>query len=194
MDAKLKSLKCCLLLAIGGIIAEALLLAVSSRFNAMGSRAGVLNYHMRESEGVNGQLQLFGGLSAEIMDPEGASNPQTESMVLCLSYWEQMGNALKSLFDLQCWSDIVGIKKTLEPSIHQTSAGVLYFSPGDAGLKFGDLYDLDHWNNMSLEYGFSELVSLEYFLNRAARDIVFVQMFDRCLKLTRFPGKSGTSF
>ncbi len=98
-------------------------------------------------------------------------------MALALNYWEQTSNALINLFDLQCWASTVNISGVVEPSIRRTEAsGVFSTLAGPTRYTFRDLFDLDHWNSMSLKYSVSPLVSLQNFLENAARDIVYVQI------------------
>ncbi len=100
-----------------------------------------------------------------------------EPMVVSLSYWEQTGNALSNLFDLQCWANSVGIGRVLEPSIKQFGQSTFHFVNGNTNyLKFSDLFDVDHWNSMSLNQNYSQLSSMDRFLECASKDIVFVQM------------------
>ena len=102
-----------------------------------------------------------------------------EPMALSLSYWEQTANALSNLMDLQCWAKTVNISKVLQPSIDLYNKSAFRFSAWDSGhdkLEFEDLFDIQHWNNMSLRYDFAQLVSLDYFLKHAVRDIVVVNI------------------
>ncbi len=97
-------------------------------------------------------------------------------MVLSLDYWEQTGNALKNLFDLQCWASTVNISKVVMPAIEVYGAGVFHLGLNKKSLAFADLFDLDHWNTMSQELGYSALVTQQYFLERASRHIVYVRI------------------
>ena len=102
-----------------------------------------------------------------------------EPMALSVSYWEQTANALSNLMGLQCWAKTVNISKVLQPSIDLYNKSAFRFSAWDSGhgkLEFEDLFDIQHWNNMSLRYDFAQLVSLDYFLKHAVRDIVVVNI------------------
>ena len=58
--------------------------------------------------------------------PSSVSVVQVEPMALSRGYWEQSANALKNLFDLQCWASSVGIYKVVESEVSSsTSAGLL---------------------------------------------------------------------
>ncbi len=97
-------------------------------------------------------------------------------MILALQYWEQFSNGLKNLFDLQCWAKSVDIAHVVEPSVHQNpSSGVFGFSTSPVTV-LGDLLDLDHWNSIAVHQNYSLLVTMQYFLRYAVKDIVLVQL------------------
>ena len=98
----------------------------------------------------------------------------TEPMVVGLSYWEQTGNALNSMFDLQCWASSVNITKVLQPSIVK-SYSTFQFSPSES-MSFKDVFDITRWNMMSLKHNYSTLVPMNYFLTRAAKKVVYVRI------------------
>ncbi len=117
---------------------------------------------------------------------ETTPTPKTfEPMALSLNYWEQTANAIMNLFDLQCWASTVSLSGVVEPSIlRDWGSGVFHtLSEHSSRFTFRNFFDLDHWNSMSLKYSVSPLVSLQDFLENAARDIVYVQViyhrFDR---------------
>ena len=99
-------------------------------------------------------------------------------MALSLGYWEQLGNGLKSLYDLQCWASTVGISSVVEPSVKPRSDTLAFMAERkcNKSVTLGDLFDLEHWNQMSRGHGFSPLVTQEAFLKHAARDVVYVQL------------------
>ncbi len=101
-----------------------------------------------------------------------------EPIVFNVDYWEQTGNALKNLVDLQCWAGSVGIDKVLQPTVKQRhQSSLLFVGKGNQDhFQLSDLFDTDHWNTMSARKNYSRLSSLEYFYNFAIRDIVVVQM------------------
>ncbi len=101
-----------------------------------------------------------------------------EPMVLSLDYWEQTGNALDSLFDLQCWANSVGIDKVLQPTIKQVSESTFHFVANRKGshFEFSDLFDIDHWNLMSVKRNNSPLTSMEYFVQHAIKEVLVVKI------------------
>ena len=125
----------------------------------------------------------------------------TEPMVMSLDYYEQIGTAAQNLFDLQCWASSVGIRSVVEPSVlAKWGSTSLMFSKDEKYLKFRDLYDITHWNLMSSNSNFSQLVSLEYFLKYGSKDVVLVQikyaMFysRRCQPLKEFANSDWFRF
>lgn len=111
--------------------------------------------------------------------PRNQDGHWLEPMVVSLDYREQTANALASLFDLQCWASTMNIGKVVEPSIQGIRGSVLHFLSNKNRLKFSDLFDLNHWNKMSIRRDYSPLVSTEHFLKHAIRDVVFVQIVYR---------------
>ena len=98
-------------------------------------------------------------------------------MVLSLEYWEQTGNALENLFNLQCWASSVNITEVVEPSI-STRINVFYFHGKryHPNLTFQDLFDISHWNQISLTLNRSILVSRNNFLRHASKNVIHVQI------------------
>ncbi len=101
-----------------------------------------------------------------------------EPMVLSLDYWEQTGNALDSLFDLQCWANSVGIDKVLQPTVKQVIESTFHFVANRKGshFEFSDLFDIDHWNLMSVKRNNSPLTSMEYFVQHAIKEVLVVKI------------------
>ena len=107
-----------------------------------------------------------------------------EPMIIGLDYREQIANALASLFDLQCWARTVNISKVVEPhvkAIRRSGGSVFHYLPNLSSnvLKFKDLLNVTHWNEMSAQHNFATLVPAEHFLKHATREIVFVQIVYR---------------
>ena len=98
-----------------------------------------------------------------------------EPMVMSLSYWEQSGSALSSLFDIQCWTHSVNIKKVVEPAIVYYKRSVFQFQYHQE-IPFSDYYDMEHWNNVSSSLNNSILVPQLKFFEESTREIVHVQL------------------
>lgn len=131
-------------------------------------------------------------LSTKVTDDYGGI--QTEPMAFCLQYWEQTANALKNLMDLQCWAKLNNISKVLEPSIHFNSAPIFHFNNGNnKSLKFGDVFDMENWNNFASELEFAPLVSLQHFLEHATKELVYVQ-FGHCHSIKSLTQKVWYSY
>ncbi len=122
-------------------------------------------------------------------------------MVLSLKYWEQTTNGIKNMFDLQCWASSVHIREVVEPSIFSSASdgnGVLRFDVENT-VRFRDYFDIDYWNNLNSNHGYSVLVSIEDFLENANRDLVYVQIKYReksspCRTLEEMKGDSWFVF
>ena len=98
-----------------------------------------------------------------------------EPMVMSLSYWEQSGSALASLFDIQCWAHSVNITKVVEPAIISNQGSVLQFQYPQE-IPFSDCYDLEHWNNVSSSQRRSVLIPQSKFFKESLRNVVHVQL------------------
>ena len=112
---------------------------------------------------------------------EEDSSDWFEPMIMGLDYREQIGNALASLFDLQCWARTVNISKVVEPHvkiIKGNDGSVLHYLPNPS-LQLKDLLNVTHWNKMSTQHNFATLVPAEHFLKHATKEIVFVQIIYR---------------
>ena len=112
---------------------------------------------------------------------EEDSSDWFEPMIMGLDYREQIGNALASLFDLQCWARTVNISKVVEPHvkiIKGNDGSVLHYLPNPS-LQLNDLLNVTHWNKMSMQHNFATLVPAEHFLKHATREIIFVQIVYR---------------
>ena len=113
---------------------------------------------------------------------------EREPMVMSVFYGEQMANALKNLFDLQCWAGTVNISKVVEPSINTNPNpwSVLLSTFDEKSFEFSDLYDISLWNGLSEKHGHSSLASMKYFFEHSVRRVVFVLLNyalgnERCL-------------
>ncbi len=62
------------------------------------------------------------------------------------------------------------------PAIESYDKSVFHLGLNKESLAFDDLFDLNHWNTMSQELGYSALVTQQYFLEHASRDIVYVKI------------------
>ena len=98
-----------------------------------------------------------------------------ESMILSMSYWEQTSNAMRNLFDLQCWASTVNITKVVEPAVFSLPGKTLHFS-SQPNATFRDYFDFSFWNSMASQLNQSILVSLETFLKYSYKDIIYVQL------------------
>jgi len=100
-------------------------------------------------------------------------------MALSLSYWEQTANALANLYDMQCWANTVNISYVVQPAIKSYGKSVFHFAEDEQVLQFEDLFDISHWNQISLKQNFSPLARLSFFLQHASRKIIYVHIVYR---------------
>ena len=113
--------------------------------------------------------------------------------VFSLNYWEQTGNALKNLFDIQCWARSVNIDDVLEPAIVPTRGNAFLFSV-EPNATFKSYFDIHFWNSLNRAFNNSILVPLHRFWTRACRKILLIQLlFDNnsvCQPLNKFSMES----
>ena len=99
--------------------------------------------------------------------------------VLSFYVYEQMGNGATNLMNLQCWAGSLNMQ-VVEPSIRKSGSGgdgVFYFTQDyKTTQNFRLLFDFDHWNRYSTSHGFSPLISMETFLLKASRNVIFVEL------------------
>ena len=102
----------------------------------------------------------------------------TQPMVLSLDYWEQTGNALSNLFALQCWARTLNITKVVEPYIYPGEQKVFHYSvkSNETITRFQDIFNISHWNKISLMRNNSILVSNKDFLQFSLKEIIHVQL------------------
>jgi len=98
-----------------------------------------------------------------------------EPFVFSLNYWEQLGNALKNLFDIQCWAKSVHIDNVLEPAIMSTPGNAFLFSV-EPKVTFTSYFDPLYWNSINRAFNNSVLVPLEHFWARACRRVILIQL------------------
>ena len=111
--------------------------------------------------------------------------------VLALHYSDQMTQAAVNFFSLQCWAASVTswnshLISVVEPFVHQGSTfGMSLVVPQEERnnslhkleeniIKLGDIFDINKWTLYTEKKGYSPLVSWEYFLKHAPREIIVV--------------------
>jgi len=98
-----------------------------------------------------------------------------QGYVLPYAIYEQQTAAARNLWGLQLWADTVGMK-VVEPFFteHRLSFESVVAGASTNKMKFSDLYDMDYWNEQSVERNCSELISWETFLSNAPRNVILV--------------------
>ena len=102
------------------------------------------------------------------------NSSQSRGYVLAVDYWEQQTSGSRNLQNLQCWAahhNLSVVEPAMVGSVLKTP---LNDHPVSRGFWFRDLFDLATWNRLSSRSSHSELVSWDYFLNSAPRDVILV--------------------
>lgn len=100
--------------------------------------------------------------------------------VVALQFSGQQGAGIQALMSLQCWAASFGLPiRILEPLISSTMFAS-FVSPrhqNSTFLKFGDMFDLEHFNKISeSSLNYAQLGTREDFFADAPKDIIFVSM------------------
>jgi hypothetical protein len=95
--------------------------------------------------------------------------------LLALKYYEQQTQATKNFLQLQCLASNYSMQ-VVEPFVTKSMFSFpVSLPPPDQTLKFGDLIDMELWNqNTVTRYGYPPVASWENFLNNAPRDVALV--------------------
>ena len=95
---------------------------------------------------------------------------------LSLSYHDQITCAAGRVQSHQCWAAKMA-SKIVEPFVVDTSyfGGLTSEMDASSALRLGDLFDLDHWNQRSLENNLPPLITWEEFLQTATRQVILVR-------------------
>lgn len=92
--------------------------------------------------------------------------------VLVQRYSGQQGAAVKALASLQRWIRDVHLPMVIvEPILYNSVMGVR-----KQGVRFSDMFDLDHFNAVSRSEGVPELIDWPTYLAKAPRTAVFIKM------------------
>ena len=95
---------------------------------------------------------------------------------LSLSYWDQISGASGHVQSHQCWAAKMA-SRIVEPFVIDTTylGGLTSGMHASNATRLGDLFDLKHWNQRSIENGLSPLISWEEFLQTAPRQVILVR-------------------
>lgn len=101
-----------------------------------------------------------------------------ESFTLSIRYMDQATWGARRLRSLQCWaSQLDRAMRVVEPSINNTYLQAPVRKPVDGVLRFGDVFDINWWNQYGLvEAGFQSLVSWDEFFLYAPRKTILVEI------------------
>ena len=95
---------------------------------------------------------------------------------LSLSYFDQISHAVGRLQSHQCWAAKMA-SKIVEPFVIDTSylGGLTSGMDASNATRLRDLFDLDGWNQRSIDNGLPPLISWEEFLATAPRQVILVR-------------------
>ena len=98
--------------------------------------------------------------------------------IIANGYSGQQGSGVRALVSLQCWASSFSLPVYIvEPYIAASSlASRLKSKDLTNVMKFSDYFDVDHFNNVSLEEGSPPLISVEHFIERAPRQTIVVRL------------------
>jgi len=132
----------------------------------------------RLQRGTHGKKQIGTGRKssrdATISPPSATSQRKTQGYVLPYRLYEQQTAATRNLWGLQYWANSVNMK-VVEPFVSVNTFNFCPIIEGAANpMRFGDLFDINYWNNQTTEHGCAELVGWEDFLLNAPKTIILV--------------------
>ena len=136
----------------------------------------MLNTGLYIRDTLNNELINNNDVTMDLLTKRTRSLSETHSHGYVLPYvvYEQQTASARNLWGLQFWANTVGMK-VVEPFFndHRLSfESVVMGMPNP--MRFGDLYDVDYWNNQSTKRDCSELVDWEDFLSNAPRTVILV--------------------
>ena len=110
-----------------------------------------------------------------------SSNPTgygTGGYIVANGYSGQQGSGVRALVSLQCWASSFSLPMYIvEPYIERYSLGSRLKSKELKDvMKFSDYFDMDHFNNASIEEGTPPLISVEHFIEKAPRQTIVVRL------------------
>lgn len=112
-------------------------------------------------------------------DPAGYGTASIQhGFIVANGYSGQQGSGVRALVSLQCWASSFSLPMYIvEPYIEKYSLGSRLKSKELKGvMKFSDYFDIDHFNNASIEEGTPPLISVEHFTEKAPRQTIVVRL------------------
>ena len=96
--------------------------------------------------------------------------------IIANGYSGQQGSGVRALVSLQCWASSFSLPVYIvEPYIEEYSlASRLKSKDLTNVMKFSDYFDINHFNNASLEEGTPPLISVEHFIKKVPRQTIVV--------------------
>ena len=142
-------------------------------------------YRETVNVGILNNKSMMGSMGKQT----SSSTTQSYGYVLPYVIYEQQTSSARNLWGLQYWANTVGMK-VVEPFYTERRLSFESIVMGIPNpMRFGDLYDVDYWNNQSTKRNCSELVTWENFLSNASKRVILV--LNRGLKPTSGNSKAG---
>ena len=118
--------------------------------------------------------------SARCTSPSSTSDAPRKpgGFVLAFRFWEQQTQAMKTVVQLQCLANRIGMR-TVEPFLYKSFLGFPFpgLSTEADFLHLGDLIDVDLWNKETTsKFGLFPLSTWSEFLNISPRNLIVVCM------------------
>ena len=108
---------------------------------------------------------------------------QSPSYLFALSYYDQLTWGAIRLRSLQCWAKHSNgsmiSARIVAPFVTNSHFRIPTVVSGESlndTLSFGNLFNLDVWNELGGEFGFPPVVNWSHFLQHAPRNVILVQI------------------
>ena len=98
--------------------------------------------------------------------------------VMALTYSGQQGAGIQALLSLQCWATSFNLPVAiLEPIMSGTAFTSFPQHDNDSFIRFGDFFDIDHFNKVSESIGYHiPIGTREHFSMNAPRQVILVHV------------------
>ena len=109
--------------------------------------------------------------------PPSLRNPATRGRVLVVRYSGQQGAGVVALSSLQRWVRDVRLPMMIvEPFLQQSVIGNRQLSASGPSVRFSDMFDLEHFNEVSRSEGAPEIIDWSTYIANGPHKAVFVDM------------------
>ena len=114
--------------------------------------------------------------SSELRELVGLQLTHTTGFVVPLRIYEQQTMASGNLMQLQCWAKLLNLA-VVKPFTKDSSFSIpLDETTHSTMLTLADTFDMDDWSQHTAKLGYAPLVDWSYFVQKAPRNAIFVQI------------------